>query len=75
MIREVADWLEGERKKPRKSNLQAGHINFVRPGKTAKTEASQKKSILDGATGWNMAVDLRKKLVFPGIVQTNLRPT
>ena len=31
-------------------------------------------SILDGATGWNMAVDLGKKLVFPGIVQTNLRP-
>jgi hypothetical protein len=74
VLREVADWLEGEKKKPRRSNSQAGHINFVRPGETAKTEASQKKSILDGATGWNMSVDLGKKLVFPGIVQTNLRP-
>jgi len=46
----------------------------VRLGETAKTEASQKKSILDCATGFNMAVDLGKKLVFPGIVQTNLRP-
>ncbi|XP_060584269.1 uncharacterized protein LOC132740392 [Ruditapes philippinarum] len=74
ILREVADRLEGEKKKPRRSNSQAGHINFVRPGETAKTEAPQKKSILDGATGWNMSVDLGKKLVFPGIVQTNLRP-
>jgi len=74
VLRKVADWLEGEKKKPRRRNSQAGHINFVRTGETAKTEASQKKSILDGATGWNMAVDLGKKLVFPGIVQTNLRP-
>jgi hypothetical protein len=29
---------------------------------------------LDGATDWNMDVDLGKKLVFPSIVQTNLRP-
>jgi len=29
---------------------------------------------MNGTTGWNMEVDLGKKLVFPGIVYTNLRP-
>ena len=74
VLREVADWLEAERKKDRKSNPKHGYINFVKPGETAKAQCAQKASILDGTTGWNMEVDLGKKLVFPGIVQTNLRP-
>ena len=31
-------------------------------------------SILGGTTGWNMEVDLGKRLVFPAVVQTTLRP-
>ena len=31
-------------------------------------------SILGGTTGWNMEVDLEKRLVFPDVVQTTLRP-
>ena len=31
-------------------------------------------SILGGTTGWNMEIDLRKRLVFPDVVQTTLRP-
>ena len=31
-------------------------------------------SILGGTTGWNMEVDLGKRLVFPDVVQTTLRP-
>jgi hypothetical protein len=46
----------------------------VKPGETAKTQSPHQPSILDGATGWNMRVDLGKKLVFPSIVHTNLRP-
>jgi len=59
----VADWLEWQH-----------HINFVKPGEAAKPQPAKKTSMLDGTTGWNLEVDLGKKLVFPGIVQTNLRP-
>ena len=31
-------------------------------------------SILGGTTGWNMEVDLGKRLVFQDVVQTTLRP-
>jgi len=66
----VADWLERERKKDRRCNPQQHHINFVKPGEAAKPHPTKKTSILDGTTGWNLEVDLGKKLVFPGIVQT-----
>ena len=46
----------------------------MKPGKAAKPQQTKKTSILDGTTGWNLEVDLGKKLVFPEIVQTNLRP-
>ena len=72
--RETADWLEGQRKKERRSNLKPGHINFVRPGEPAKAQSTQKSSILDGTQDWNMSVDLGKKLVFPTIAQTTVRP-
>ena len=49
-------------------------INFVKPGKIAQKQPTQKTSILNGATGWNMKVNLHNKLVFTSIVQTNLRP-
>ena len=73
-LREIADWLEGERKRPRRSSPQKSHINFVRPGETAKPGPPQKASILDGSSDWELKVDLERKLVFPSIVQTNLRP-
>jgi len=63
-----------ERKKGRRCNPQQHHINFVKPDEAAKPQPTKKTSILDGTTGWNLEVDLRKKLVLPGIVQTNLRP-
>jgi hypothetical protein len=73
VLREVADWLEQERKKERRSNSH--RINFVKTGETTQRQLPQKSSsILDGTTGWNMLVDLDSKLVFPRIVQTNLRP-
>ncbi|KAH3752210.1 hypothetical protein DPMN_186823 [Dreissena polymorpha] len=35
---------------------------------------THRSSILDGTTGWNMEVNLGKRLVFPDVVQTTLRP-
>ena len=31
-------------------------------------------SVLGGTTGWNMEVDLEKRLVFQDVIQTTLRP-
>ena len=42
--------------------------------KPQQEEENSKASILDGTTGWNMEVDLGKRLVFPDIVHTTLRP-
>jgi len=74
VLRELADWLETERKKERKSTLQHGRVSFIKAGETTGRGEKQQASILDGTTGWNMEVDLGKKLVFPDIVQTTLRP-
>ena len=46
---------EEEAQKPERS-----YINFVRPGKTAKPQPTQKKSFFDGTKDWNMSVDLGK---------------
>ena len=70
----MADRLEMERKKGRRCNPQQHHINFVKPDESGKPQPTKKTSILDGTTGRNLEVDLGKKLVLPGIVQTNLRP-
>ena len=69
----MADSLETERKKERGSNPKH-HITFVAAGETMTRATPQQVSILDGATGWNMEVDLGRRLVFPNIVQTTLRP-
>jgi hypothetical protein len=69
----LADWLEKERKKERNTHPH-NHISFVRPGDVVKKTHRHHTSILDGTIGWNMEVDLGKRLVFPDIVQTTLRP-
>ena len=96
VLRELADWLEKERKKEHGNNPQHGQIAFVKSGDTRKTQTAQPtlqnrsvgsstakptlqnrsvgSSILGGTTGWNMEVDLGKRLVFPDVVQTTLRP-
>ena len=96
VVRELADWLEKERKKEHGNNSQHGQIAFVESGDTRKTQTPQPtlqnrsvvsstakptlqnrslgSSILGGTTGWNMEVDLGKRLVFSDVVQTTLRP-
>jgi hypothetical protein len=74
VLREVADWLEGERKKDHKTNPRDRRINFVKAGEATRSQSTQKSSILNGVSDWKLEVDLGKKLVFPSIVHTNLRP-
>jgi len=66
----MADWLEKERKKDRRCNLQQRHI-FVMS--QSQSQSTKKTSIMDGTTGWNLEVDIGEKLVFPDIVHINLR--
>jgi len=65
-------WLTGWKWKERRTEDVT--FNFVKPGEADKPQPTKNTSILDGITGWNLVVDIGKKLVFPGIVQTNLRP-
>ena len=51
----------------RKAN---GHQNKLRQGRIN----SNRKSIIGLASDWKMAADLDKKLVFPSVVPTTLRP-
>ena len=74
VLRELADWLERERKKERGNHPAHKYISFVKTGETNKAQKTHRSSILDGTTGWNMEVDLGKRLVFPDVVQTTLRP-
>ena len=71
--RSLADILERERKKskPTTRDRPTG-IRFVRAGETART-SSERSRILDGSV-WQMKVDLIRKLVFPDVIQTTLRP-
>ncbi|KAH3810282.1 hypothetical protein DPMN_138672, partial [Dreissena polymorpha] len=38
------------------------------------TQKPTKASILDGTRDWKIEVDLGRRLVFPNVVQTTLRP-
>ena len=74
VLRELADWLEKERKEEHGNYPRQGHIAFVKSGETKKTQKPTKASILDGSRDWKMEVDLDRRLVFPNVVQTTLRP-
>ena len=49
-------------------------INFVKEGQPVPNKEKITKSILDEAKEWEVTVDLKKKLVFPNVIQTTLRP-
>ena len=73
VLQVLADILDKEIKKPRGPKHRSHYITFVRQGEKARSPSHRTSSILDG-TRWQMKVDLNSKLVFPEIVQTNLRP-
>jgi hypothetical protein len=75
VLREVADTLERERKSRNKpANPKAGLIMFVKEGQTKKPPPVTATGILHQAPDWKMACDLDKRLTFPEIVPTTLRP-
>ena len=76
VLEKLADIVEKERTKKRTKKKRQETKNFVKEGAktTAGSNAVQKSSILDTGSVWELRVDLRKKLVFPDIVTTTLRP-
>lgn len=72
---ELADILERERQKKRQNSTRpASFIQFIREGEKPPAPKRRKKSLLQAAQSWEMRVDLGRKLVFPQVVQTSLRP-
>ena len=54
---------------------RAKAINFVRERQPPPSKAKEAKSILGVVDDWNMTADIdKKKLIFPSIVHTILRP-
>ena len=74
VLRVMADIFEQARRRPRPLKPQAPTVQFVRAGEHASSAKRARTNILQGAQGWEMSADLGKKLVFPPVVQTTLRP-
>ncbi|KAI8483130.1 hypothetical protein Bbelb_391490 [Branchiostoma belcheri] len=72
----LASVLEKERKKDQQTHKRpATSINFVREGeKRPATPSRPISNILQKAKSWELRVDLGKKLQFPDVVHTTLRP-
>ena len=65
--------MERERRKKR-TVKETRKMQFVKEGETIKKQQAQAASILDRAQSWEMVVDLKRRLVFPSVVQTTQRP-
>ena len=77
VLKEIAACVEVRRKQANETPKEKERdIKFVRPGeKRGKSETRVSSSYLDGATDWNLSVDLNGRLKFPAsIAETNLRP-
>jgi len=68
-MRELADILEVEKKRGQ-GRADLSSLGLVEFSKTPM----QTNGILDRAPTWEIRVDLERKLVISGVVQTNLRP-
>ena len=52
-----------------------GQIQFVRQGEaTADKRALRQKAVLDTGHDWKLRIYLDRKLIFPNIVETSLKP-
>ena len=76
VFRELAHILDLERKKKHpKGNTGITFIPFAKEGTTnMPTSNAKKQGILQPASDWTLQADLDKKLQFPDIAQTSLRP-
>ena len=62
----------GDREKEEKVRSPA--IQFIKAGEKAQTAAQTQGGLLSGASTWETRVDLNRRLFFPDVVHTNLRP-
>lgn len=75
VLRELADIIETERKMRGQKRDVRKYINVVKEGDpTIIKKPSEQKSILDSATSWEMQADLGRRLLFPDVLNTTLRP-
>lgn len=71
----IADFLEQARRKPRHPCKQQNPApQFIRAGEQPSTTRSAGTNIFQKALEWEMKVDLGRKLIFPPIVHSTLRP-
>ena len=70
-VRELVDALKRE-KTGKKQQPQT--VRLIEPWQTVPKQAPTVTSVSDESDQWEMAVDLKKILVFPDIVQTTLKP-
>jgi len=73
----LADILEQERRKkqPAKARPLLSNIVFVKKGQRSVIHSQVRQNLLQSAQGWEMEVDLGRKLHFPKVVLcTTLRP-
>src|SRR4029434_1405953 len=62
------------RKKHQPQSRPTPSIQFIREGEKPSSSKKTKKGLLQTAPSWEMRVDLGRKLHFPQVVQTSLRP-
>jgi hypothetical protein len=79
VLMELADILERVRQTKRDpGGPKANMISFVKTGEKKKAtnlkQQERSSNILDGTCKWEMRADLGRRLEFPSIVTTNLRP-
>ncbi|KAI8501656.1 hypothetical protein Bbelb_209270 [Branchiostoma belcheri] len=71
----IAELLEQQRRKKRQDRPRSDlAMTFVREGEVKPAAGRRDNSILQRAKSWELRVDLGRRMHFPQVVQTNLRP-
>ncbi|KAI8505021.1 hypothetical protein Bbelb_171300 [Branchiostoma belcheri] len=71
----IAELLEQQRRKKRQDRPRPDlAMTFVREGEVKPAAGRRDNSILQRAKSWELRVDLGRRMHFPQVVQTNLRP-
>lgn len=71
----MADIIEQERCKKRSAGgSQKKAITFIKKGARPRSSSTRKPNLLQAAYSWEMSVDFGRRMQFPEVVHTNLRP-
>ncbi|XP_063435804.1 uncharacterized protein LOC134716731 [Mytilus trossulus] len=74
VLRELAEVIEKQRRDAKQTKNKPIKIQFVKEGELGQKSKQNTSGMLNQAKDWQLEVDLGKKLQFPDIVPTNLRP-